>query len=517
VDKLRVYRDKRDPARTPEPVPAQTAQTGPGEDHDGGTFVIQEHHARRLHWDFRLERDGVLVSWALPKGVPDDPAVNHLAVHTEDHPLEYGGFEGEIPRGEYGAGAVTIWDHGRYETLKWADREVKVRLHGRRVTGGFALFQTRGNQWMIHRERQPLPAGVRPMLAVTGPAPRDQENWALEMKWDGVRALAYIERGQVRLMSRTERDITVTYPELARLGAPPAPLAAHPRAATPDTATPASGTSRAAIPVAGTSRAATPRPGGTPHKQLLLDGEIVVFGDEGWPEFEALQPRMHVTSAAQAALLAGQTPVTYLIFDLLQLDGRPLFDLPYADRRALLDELALTGPYWQTPPSFPGEDFSAVQGVSLEHHMEGVVAKRLDSVYTPGIRTDHWRKIKNLRRQEAVVAGYKPGQGNRTGQVGSLLIGVHDESGLIYAGHVGTGFSVETLRLLGDKLRPLRRADSPFDGPVPPEYARPAVWVEPRLVIEVTFDRWTRAGRMRAPVYKGLRDDIDPATVIREP
>jgi bifunctional non-homologous end joining protein LigD len=475
VDKLRVYRDKRDPARTPEPVPAQNPQAASGPKHDGGTFVIQEHHARRLHWDFRLERDGVLVSWALPKGVPDDPAVNHLAVHTEDHPLEYGGFEGEVPHGEYGAGRVTIWDHGRYETLKWADREVKVRLHGRQVTGGFALFQTRGNQWMIHRERQPLPAGVRPMLAVTGPVPRDQENWALEMKWDGVRALAYIERGQVRLMSRTERDITVAYPELAGLG--PA----------------------------------------TPHKQLLLDGEIVVFGDEGWPEFEALQPRMHVTSASQAAMLAGRTPVTYLIFDLLQLDGRPLFDLPYADRRALLDELALTGPYWQNPPSFPGEDFQAVQGVSREHHMEGVVAKRLDSVYAPGIRTDHWRKIKNVRRQEAVVAGYKPGQGNRTGQVGSLLIGVHDESGLIYAGHVGTGFTVETLRLLGDKLGPLRRADSPFDGPVPPEYARPAVWVEPRLVIEVTFDRWTRAGRMRAPVYKGLRDDIDPATVIREP
>ncbi|HEX2743908.1 MAG TPA: non-homologous end-joining DNA ligase [Streptosporangiaceae bacterium] len=479
MDKLQVYRDKRDPARTPEPVPAQQPPTGRREGHDGGSFVIQEHHARRLHWDFRLERDGVLVSWALPKGVPDDPAVNHLAVHTEDHPLEYGGFEGEIPRGEYGAGQVTRWDHGRYETLKWADREVKVRLHGHRVTGSFALFQTRGNQWMIHRERLPLPTGVSPMLAVTGPVPRDPQNWALEMKWDGVRALAYIERGQVRLMSRTERDITVAYPELARLGSAIAPT--------------------------------------TPHKQVLLDGEIVVFGDGGWPEFEALQPRMHVTSAAQAAMLAGQTPVTYLIFDVLQLDGRPLADLPYAQRRALLDELALAGPYWQTPPWFPGEDFPAVQGVSREHGMEGIVAKRLDSVYTPGIRTDHWRKIKNVRRQEAVVAGYKPGQGNRLGQVGSLLIGVHDESGLIYAGHVGTGFTVETLRLLGDKLRPLRRADSPFDGPVPPEHARPAVWVEPKLVIDVTFDRWTRAGRMRAPVYKGLRDDIDPATVIREP
>jgi bifunctional non-homologous end joining protein LigD len=475
VDKLQAYRDKRDATRTPEPVPA-AGDAGLAGSADGGTFVIQEHHARRLHWDFRLERDGVLVSWALPKGVPDDPAVNHLAVHTEDHPLEYGGFEGVIPRGEYGAGSVSIWDHGRYETLKWAPGEVKVTLHGRRVQGGYVLFQTRGNQWMIHRERQPLPATLRPMLALSVPGPPpDNANWALEMKWDGVRALAFIERGRVRLMSRTERDITVAYPELAGLGAAAA------------------------------------------HKQLLLDGEVVVFGADGWPEFEALQPRMHVTSAAQAKLLAGQTPVTYLVFDLLQLDGRPLLDLPYSRRRELLDQLGLSGPYWQTPPSFPGEDLQDVLAVSVDHGMEGVVAKRLDSAYAPGVRTDHWRKIKNVRLQEAVVAGYKPGQGNRTGQVGSLLIGVHDATGLIYAGHVGTGFSDETLRMLGARLEPLRRASSPFDGPVPPEHARTAVWVEPRLVIQVAFDRWTRAGRMRAPVYKGLRDDKDPEDVVREP
>jgi len=483
ADKLRAYRDKRDASRTPEPVPAppittEPVTTGPvtaGENADGGVFVIQEHHARRLHWDFRLERDGVLVSWALPKGVPDDPAVNHLAVHTEDHPLEYGAFEGEIPRGQYGAGSVTLWDAGRYETLKWATDEVKVRLHGQRVTGEFALFQTRGNQWMIHRDRQPLPAGLVPMLATSWPAPPpDEGNWALEMKWDGVRALAFVERGQVRLMSRTERDITVTYPELAGLG--------H----------------------------------ATDRKQLLLDGEIVVFGPGGWPEFEALQSRMHVSSAAAARLLAGQNPVTYLVFDLLQLDGRPLFDEAYSDRRARLDALGLAGPYWQTPPFFPGEDFPAVQAVSVEHGMEGVVAKRLNSKYLPGTRTDQWRKIKNKLRQEAVVAGYKPGQGNRTGQVGSLLVGVNDASGLVYAGHVGTGFSDQTLRMLGERLEPLRRSDSPFDGPVPPEHARTAVWVEPRLVIEVAFDRWTRAGRMRAPVYKGLRDDKDPADVTRE-
>jgi bifunctional non-homologous end joining protein LigD len=477
ADKLREYRDKRDPARTPEPVPDSVPAPGSP---DGGAFVIQEHHARRLHYDVRLERDGVLVSWAVPKGVPDDPAVNHLAVHTEDHPLEYGSFEGEIPRGQYGAGSMTIWDHGRYETLKWAKNEVKVRLHGQRVSGGYTLFQTGGKQWMMHRERQPLPPGLRPMLASLASAPpydpngADQDSWALEMKWDGVRALAFVERGRVRLMSRTERDITATYPELAALG-----------------------------------RA-------TDHKQLLLDGEIVVFGADGWPSFEGLQPRMHVADAAAARLLAGHNPVTYLVFDLLQLDGRPLLDLAYRYRRALLDELALAGPNWQTPPGFPGADFEAVRAVSAAHGMEGVVAKRLDSRYQPGTRGGDWRKIKNHLSQEAVVAGYKPGQGNRAGLVGSLLIGVNDDSGLIYAGHVGTGFNAATLRMLSERLEPLRRPDSPFDGPVPQMYARTAVWVEPRLVIDVAFDRWTKAGRMRAPVYKGLRDDKDPADVVRE-
>jgi bifunctional non-homologous end joining protein LigD len=297
-------------------------------------FVIQEHHARRLHWDVRLERDGVLVSWAVPKGVPDDPAVNHLAVHTEDHPLEYGSFEGEIPRGQYGAGSMTIWDHGRYETLKWAKDEVKIRLHGQRVTGGYTLFQTGGKQWMMHRERQPLPPGLRPMLAALwSTPPPDDGKWALEMKWDGVRALAFVERGQVRLMSRTERDITVAYPELAGLG--------H----------------------------------ATSHKQLLLDGEIVVFGEGGWPEFEALQSRMHVSDASQARLLAGQNPVTYLVFDLLQLDGRPLLDLEYRYRRALLDELGeplLSSTLIMPGDALPMNEPEEIRG-RLEHQVDLVM------------------------------------------------------------------------------------------------------------------------------------------------
>jgi bifunctional non-homologous end joining protein LigD len=473
VDRLADYRSKRDPARTPEPVPGAQARGGQGE-HSGGIFVVQEHHARRLHWDLRLERDGVLVSWALPKGVPGDPAVNHLAVHTEDHPLEYASFSGEIPRGEYGAGSMTIWDHGTYEVLKWDAREVKFVLHGQRVAGGYVLFATGGKNWMIHRERLPLPASLTPMLATLGSPPRHhREEWAVEMKWDGVRALAFMENGRLRLMSRTGKDITATYPELAGL------------------------------------------PNAVGRKQVLLDGEVVAFID-GRPDFEALQPRMHVTSPTQAARLAQSTPVTYLVFDIVQLDGRPLTVLPYAERRDILSPLIPNGGWWLFPPSFPGEDLDAVLTASAANGLEGVVAKRLDSRYEPGARSGDWVKIKNLLRQEVVVAGYKPGKGNRTGQIGSLLVGVYQAGRLLYCGHVGTGFSDTALRMLGGKLAPLRRTDTPFDGPVPPEYARPAVWVEPRLVAEVTFERWTRAGRMRAPAYQGLRDDKDPADVVRE-
>jgi bifunctional non-homologous end joining protein LigD len=473
VDRLADYRNKRDPARTPEPVPDAQAREGQGE-HSGGIFVLQEHHARRLHWDLRLERDGVLVSWALPKGVPDDPGVNHLAVHTEDHPMEYATFSGQIPRGEYGAGSMTIWDHGTYDVLKWDAREVKFVLHGQRVSGGYVLFATGGKNWMIHRERLPLPASMIPMMAVPGGPPgHHREEWSVEMKWDGVRALAFMENGRLRLMSRTGKDITATYPELAGL------------------------------------------PNAVGRKQVLLDGEIVAFTD-GRPDFEALQPRMHVTSATQAARLAQTTPVTYLVFDVLQLDGRPLTALPYADRRDILAPLVPNGGWWLCPPTFSGEDMDAVLTASSANGLEGVVAKRLDSRYEPGARSSDWVKIKNLLRQEVVVAGFKPGKGNREGLIGSLLIGVYESGALVYCGHVGTGFSDAALRMLGAKLAPLRRPDSPFDGPVPPEYARPAVWVEPRLVVEVTFERWTKAGRMRAPAYQGLRDDKHPADVVRE-
>jgi len=310
------------------------------------------------------------------------------------------------------------------------------------------------------------------MFATPGVLPGNDAGWAYEMKWDGVRALAFIEDGQLRLASRTGRDITVAYPELSALG-------------------PASGT------------------------QLLLDGEVVAF-DDGRPSFAQLQQRMHVTSAAQAARLSAQIPVSYLIFDVLHVDGHPLLDLPYAQRRELLEALDLNGASWQVPPSFTGYSAADVLGVSREHGLEGIVAKRLDSPYQPGRRSPDWRKVKNVLRQEVVVGGWRRGEGERAGQIGSLLVGVQGPGGLLYAGHVGTGFTQQTLRLLGDRLASLQQPASPFAEPVPREHARGAVWVQPSLVIDVAFAAWTPEGRLRAASYQGLRDDKDPAEVIRE-
>jgi bifunctional non-homologous end joining protein LigD len=327
---------------------------------------------------------------------------------------------------------------------------------------------------MSHPGWSPLPASLAPMLALPGSPPAGRlADWAVEMKWDGVRALAFISDGRLRLVSRTGKDISATYPDLAGLG------------------------------------------GAVTASQALLDGEIVAFTD-GRPDFEALQPRMHVSSADAAFRLSSTIPVSYLAFDALHVDGVGLTSLSYVERRKTLDTIISNGPRWLAPPNFPGPDLDAVRAASVANGLEGVVVKRLDSVYEPGARPGSWLKVKNQLMQEVVVAGWKPGQGNRTGLVGSLLVGVYSAGLLVYAGHVGTGFSDPVLRMLTRRLDALRRPDSPFDGPVPAEYARPAVWVEPRLVIDVTFDRWTRAGRMRAPAYRGLRDDKDPADVVRE-
>jgi bifunctional non-homologous end joining protein LigD len=473
-DRLNRYRAKRDFSATPEPAGA------PKGDGAEGRFVIQEHHARRLHWDLRLEHDGVLLSWAVPRGLPPDPKRNNLAVHTEDHPLDYLDFEGEIPKGEYGAGTMRIWDRGRYEAHKLEDNEVIVTLHGDRARGRYALFQTDGNNWMIHRmdppedpNREPMPGHIAPMLATLAKLPRDESRYAFEIKWDGVRAIAYVDGGRARFEGRRGNDITSRYPELRALG---------------------------------------PALGATP---AVLDGEIVAFDGER-PSFERLQRRMHVSNERAVRRLTSEVPVVYVLFDLLWLDGHSTLGLPYGERRKLLDHLALQGPSWQTPAAHEGDGaalLEATRGLGLE----GVVAKRLDSLYEPGSRSRAWLKVKNQNSQEFVIGGWFPGQGMRSTSLGALLIGYYEstEPGarLKYAGRVGTGLTQSELSRLLGLLEPRRRDTSPF---TPAPRVKEAVFVEPELVAEVRFTEWTRAGVVRNPAYLGLREDSDPRQVVRE-
>lgn len=484
ANRLGAYRAKRDPERTPEPGldegdPADEPAT------ERSRFVVQEHHARRLHWDLRLERDGVLVSWAVPKGIPPDPSENRLAVHTEDHPLEYLSFSGEIPAGTYGAGTMKIWDQGTYECHKFRDDEVMVTFHGERLEGRYVLFRTRGENWMIHRmdppqdpDREPLPRGLEPMRARVGDLPPGDEGWAFEIKWDGVRALLFASGGRLELTARSGNDVTPRYPELRGIGAA---LGA---------------------------------------REAVLDGEVVAFNDGGRPDFGRLQRRMHLASESAVRRRMNDTPVAYMAFDLLHLDGRSTVDLPYAERRELLEDLELEGPHWQTPAYHAG-DGQALLGASREQGLEGIVAKRLDSRYEPGRRSGAWLKVKNVRRQEVVVGGWLPGQGARRGRLGALLAGVYEsedpdsEPRLRYVGRVGTGFTEADLTQLAELLDPLARQTSPFAaGARPP---RDASYCEPGLVAEVGFSEWTHTGTLRAPRYLGLRDDKDPREVTREP
>jgi bifunctional non-homologous end joining protein LigD len=481
---LRRYRDKRDFAKTPEPAgagakrkPASRARR------KAPRFVIHEHSATRLHWDLRLERDGVLASWAIPKGLPQEPKDNRLAVWTEDHPLEYVDFHGEIPKGQYGAGTMRIWDRGTYEVLKWEPRKIEVALDGERVNARYALFpiskEDQPKEWMIHRmdppedaDRGPMPEHIKPMLARAGALPREDAGWAYEIKWDGVRAIAYSKPGELRLESRNLNEISGQYPELSRLNRA---LSSH---------------------------------------SAILDGEIVAFDEQGRPSFAALQHRMHVGSSTQAKRLAKSSPVTYMIFDLLWLDGHSLMELPYSERRERLAQLALSGEAWQTPEHLTGRG-SDVLKATAEQGLEGIVAKRLDSTYRPGARTTSWIKIKNVGRQELVIGGWLPGEGRRRQRIGALLVGYYEpDGGFRYAGRVGTGFTEAELDRLSSLLTPVERESSPFTaGEQPP---REAVFVEPRLVAEIEFTEWTKRGSLRHPSYKGLREDKAATEVVRE-
>ncbi len=485
---LAEYRRKRDPVRTPEPVPAATAGTRKTRTRKTKTaapiFVVQEHHASSLHWDFRLERDGVLASWALPKGVPLTPSENHLAVHVEDHPLEYGSFSGEIPSGEYGGGTVSIWDRGTYECEKWRKDEVIVVLHGERVEGRYVLFATNGKNWMIHRMDpsaegfEPLPKSLSPMLAVPADElPDAPGDWAFEFKWDGIRVLVWIDGGRPHAVSRNGNDLTVSFPELRELAA------------------------------------------ALGSDQMVLDGEIVVLGEDGRPSFSRLQRRMHVEKARDAARAAVRDPASFIAFDLLHLNGRPLLGLAYDQRRAELERLGISGPSWGVTPSFTEEAGDAVLATAVELGMEGVVAKRRSSVYRPGVRSPDWVKVKHQRTQEVVIGGWADGQGDRADTFGALLLGIPAEGAqrsLAYVGKVGTGFSHGDRTALLGKLAKIGRATSPFSEPLSASERKGAHWVRPTTVGEVRFTEWTPDGRLRHPVWRGLRTDKSAKEVRRE-
>jgi bifunctional non-homologous end joining protein LigD len=474
-DRLASYRAKRDLTRTSEPGPTPGDETA-----DQSRFVIQEHHARRLHWDLRLEHDGVLWSWAVPKGIPMRGHPNHLAVRTEDHPLQYLSFEGEIPDGQYGAGTMTIWDSGTYEAEKLHADEVVMTLHGRRLHGKYALFRTRDDQWMLHRMSPPddetrtaVPADLTPMLAVAArELPDDDGSWAYEMKWDGMRVLLTVEGGRVRLTSRRNNDVTERFPELRGVGEALGSV------------------------------------------EAVLDGEVVALDASGRPSFERLQSRMHVASPAKARQLAAHNPVAVMLFDVLWLEGHSTLALPYRERRRLLEGLAPGGRAWQTPPTHPG-DGAAMLRAARELGLEGVVAKRLDSPYLPGVRSDAWRKVKVTAGQEFVVGGWLPGKNRLAGRLGSLVVGYHQEprGPLRYAARVGSGISEAARVELEAALATRRRATSPFSDA--PQLVDP-VWVEPELVVEVAFQEWTTIGSLRAPRFRGIRDDKDPSAVVRE-
>lgn len=526
--RLAPYRAMRNPQATPEPFSG-----APG---NGNSFVIQEHHASRLHFDFRLEHEGVLVSWALPKGVPETGGRNNLAVQTEDHPLDYGSFEGTIPKGQYGAGEVSIWDHGTYELHKWINgREVIATLTG--APGGglggtrkFALIHTgRGHgsgaegQWLIHlmdaehhggRRREaadsgssddaagadpgctaaaaadatavdtagtagPGPLSFAPMLASAGkPSDLHGSDWQLELKWDGVRAIIVADADSVRIFSRNGNDVSRTYPEL---------------------------TDRSSWP---------PQP-------FVADGEIVAFSASGRPDFGVLQGRMKLTRAAEVAQARTSIPVRLLLFDLLSDDATDLRRLPLTKRRQRLEHFfTSTGsPLSNGAPielsAVLTDPVDQILTSAQELGLEGVLAKRTDSRYVSGQRTKTWIKLKLEQTQEVVVGGWRPGNGARKQTVGSLLVGIPDGDRLRYVGRVGGGFSDRELAELRRTVESMGPGVSPFHD-VPTIDAADATWIEPTLVGEVTFSAWTGPGRLRHPVWRGWRPDKDPADVVLE-
>jgi bifunctional non-homologous end joining protein LigD len=469
VAKLKEYERKRARGKTPEPFGAKGKRK-----RDAPIFVVQRHDARRLHYDFRLERDGALASWAVPKGIPLEPGARHLAVHVEDHPLEYASFEGEIPKGQYGAGTVEVWDTGTYELLEEKKNGgLTVRLEGKKLQGTWTLVPAKlsgeAENWLLIRKRdetaQPPKRRTQeyvPMLATLASEVPSGKGWLFEVKWDGYRAIARVTGGDATLTSRRGNDLTERFPTVAR--------EVTKAVRSPD---------------------------------CVLDGEVCALDDRGRATFSAMQQGKP------------ETAYIYAVFDVLEVDGESLLDLSLEERRKRLEQLLdRRNSVVQLSEAF--DDGEALYRAAEEQGFEGVIAKRAESRYQPGKRTRDWLKIKTHGRQEFIIAGYTKGQGRRSGRLGSLILAVKQGDELTYVGNCGTGFTDEEIDKLMNRLKPLERKESPFRVvPKMPKIRKgDVVWVEPKLVCEVEFVEWTHDGRLRAPSYQGLRED-KPAEEIR--
>jgi bifunctional non-homologous end joining protein LigD len=524
---LSEYSAKRTFSATPEPAPALAVrESGPL------LFVVQQHSATRLHFDFRLECDGVLKSWAVPKGPSPDPVEKRLAVQTEDHPYDYGSFEGVIPPGQYGAGEVIVWDCGVYspdedgETWfhdpKEAQRQVReglekgklsVELRGEKLKGSFALVRTREQKnWLLlkHKDRfagpadltaqnrsvlsgvaveelkvvpahripaaqlvpggdtETMPRELAPMHAEAGDAAFNHPDWMWEPKLDGYRVLAFIGEDGVKLRSRRGMDLSAAFPRLV------AEL------------------------------------GKQGVRGMVLDGEIVAFDVAGKPSFNALQNRVQLKTEREIGAADRNVPVVFYCFDLLHFAGINLRKARYADRRRYLSQCLLPSPLVQLVHA--SEDGVALREAALASGFEGVIGKRRDSRYEAGRRSASWLKVKPTQSADFVVGGYTRGKGSRA-PLGALLVGYWDKGKLHYASHVGSGFDERSLAEVKVRLEPLKRETRPFVNE--PELNAPTTWVEPELVAEVSYQSWTEDGSLRAPVFLRLRDDIDAKTVRR--
>lgn len=466
---LEHYKGKRDFSITPEPEPGKSV------DYRGYRFVIHKHDASHLHWDLRLEIDKSLKSWAVPKGPPLTKGNKRLAVQVEDHPLEYADFEGDIPTGQYGAGKVRIWDTGSYRLLKRKEDEIIFFLEGRKLHGKYALIKTQGKNWILFLMEgtgaQSMPGPIEPMKATLTDEAFNSKDYYFEVKWDGVRALAYVDSGTTRLQSRNLRDLTSQYPELT----------------------------------------------GFQHyvkaEQAIVDGEIVALDDKGFPNFELLQQRMNLQSKADIRRVSERIPVIYQAFDILYLDGRNLLGETLEERARLLAD-TLEPDY----PFFLSEKIreAGIQflNATKEIGVEGIIAKKISSRYLPGKRTRDWLKIKNVVRQECVIAGWTEGKGGRQNYLGALILGLYQNGQLVYCGHAGTGFNEQSLRDLQQRLTAIEIARPALSGyPITSDVIH---WAKPELVCEVEFLEWTKANVMRHASYKGLRWDKRPEECVIE-